>query len=74
MKYNNIYKKSNNAIINDLKQHGTPPSYGRMKGCLAKIGYDSEFEAQVMAAQHGLTEYKCNYCSHWHLTSQKGRK
>jgi len=65
--YDKIYKKLNNIIKSARKDIDQK----ELRGCLNKIGYDTEFEADVAAAKHGLRSYKCLYCPHYHLTSQK---
>lgn len=62
-----IYKASNNSIINVSKN----VSKKRLKACLLKAGYDTEFEAEVTAAKRNMNSYKCPYCPHYHLTSRK---
>jgi hypothetical protein len=66
-----IYKAANNSIINS---QGKSAIHGkRMRGCLSKAGYDSQFEAEVTAAKRNLRAYKCLYCPHYHLTSRVRR-
>lgn len=64
-----IYKASNNSIIHSQGKDKIDEK--RMRGCLSKAGYDTEFEATVTAAHRNLRSYKCVYCPHYHLTSQK---
>jgi hypothetical protein len=62
-----MYKRTNNAIINSQKD--IDPK--RMRGCLSKVGYDTEFEAEVNGAKRRLYHYKCLYCPHYHLTRKE---
>lgn len=63
-----LYEKTNKMVMQAKGIKQDDPIY-RM--CLSKIGYDTEFEAEIMAAKHDLRAYRCNHCPHWHLTSQK---
>ena len=67
-----IYKAAINSIIHSLGHKNIDEK--RMRGCLSKAGYDTEFEGQVMAAKRGMNVYKCLYCPHYHLTKQGTEK
>ena len=62
-----MYRALNNTYLNNGKIKKTE---AQLKGCLAKIGYDTEFEANVIGSKQRQGAYKCLYCSHWHLTSK----
>ncbi len=61
-----IYKATNNVLLNSGLKH----SKKKLRGCLSKVGYDTEFEAEVTSARRHMNYYKCNYCPHYHLTSK----
>lgn len=65
-----IYKAANRSIINSNKE--IDPR--RLRACLEKAGYDTEFEAQVFAAKRDQDYYQCRYCPHYHLTTKKYEK
>jgi hypothetical protein len=49
----------------------------RLRICKAKIRYESQFDATLVASRHGYTvrPYRCDRCHAWHLTSRlKGKR
>jgi hypothetical protein len=77
--YNKIYRSGVNQSYNSSKEgQEALKDQRRVRMCLSKVGYDTEFEAQVMAAHSSarphakkLRVYKCSYCNHYHLTSKE---
>lgn len=59
-----IYRRTNRQL---LKYYGKDKR--RVKMCLSKIGYDTEFGASVASSKLNLDYYLCEYCPHYHLTS-----
>jgi hypothetical protein len=63
----NLQRAENNRRLNNAK---IPKSDRQLKGCLSKMGYDSEWEAEHAAAIRNLRAYDCPDCAHYHLTSK----
>lgn len=71
MGYDKEYKKLVNKTINqDPDREAILADSKRVKMCISKAGYDTEFEAEINGAKRGQRPYKCLYCRHWHLTTQ----
>lgn len=66
-----VYRRVNNNILHSAKKGEI--SAKRIKGCLGKVGFDTEFEAEVVGAKLRKRTYKCKYCPHYHHTSKKDK-
>lgn len=64
---NKLYRAENNRRLNNATL-GVTEKQKRM--CLSKLGFDTGYEAERAALLFDQRAYSCDYCAHYHLTSQ----